>query len=343
MNKELLDLILAQLAEDFPDTAKTYSAEVFADWLTDLSKQYMEAFNTPQRNSTIAAEFRRGGLRPIGSFQTEACHRRDLHGEFLASLKAQGLSPTGRRPSQPELQSLPSAPLKYGDFLEFGQPLVPFTDTEIEVVKQRAKELLQQYRDTFPVISAPWLTPGHYPNFPCVAVDLASGADYSFEQHPIQADHASIDDKGNVSVSGTFSAKGPSQNLPKYNPGRYMKEALFAPYTATAEQVVQQERSGANWSNMTPDDIYKDLAEAMKKVRTPAEQLMQHRLTQTWTISHGTTTISYAPNSAVDIPVLVVSELLDNGVVEVVESCQGEAAVKRARYYLERFEARMKR
>lgn len=199
-----------------------------------------------------------------------------------------------------------------------------------QMTEERAEELLQQYRDTF----GP--APGHFPNFPCVHVDLASGVDYSVEQHPIQADHASVDDKGNVTWHGirrgVFSSKGHPQNLPKYNPPRHViaNPLLGAPY-------------GKTWSNMTPDDIYKDVAGLMKKVRTPAEQLIQHRLTKNWTISHGTTTISYAPNSAVDIPVLVVSKLLDNGVVEVVESCQGEAAVKRARYYLERFEARMKR
>ena len=95
---------------------------------------------------------------------------------------------------------------------------------------------------------------------------------------------------------------------------------------------------------MTADEIYKDIAEVMLNwVRTPVESLIRHRLTKNWTISQGSTTVSYAPHSAVDIPVLVVSELLDNGVVEVVESCQGEAAVKRARYYLVCFEAGMKR
>lgn len=216
----------------------------------------------------------------------------------------ESLSPTGRRPSQPELQSLP--PLK--------QAVQRFD----QMTPERAKELLQQYRDTFPTT----LRPGGFRNFPCVHVDLASGVDYS------------VAPKWETAMDKT----------PRhFDKSRYMKEALFAPYTATAKQVVQQERNGPNWGNMTPDDIYKDLAEVMNKVRTPAEQLIQHRLTQTWTIRDGKTVISYSPDNAVDIPVLLMTELLDNGAVEVVESWEGDVAVTQARHYLERFEARMKR
>lgn len=223
----LLHALLAKLAEDFPDTAKTYSPEVFADWLVGYHKQL-------------------------------------------------------------------NKPVNYADFLEFGQPLVPFTDTEIEVVKARAKELLQQYRGTFPTMGAPW--EASLRNFPCVAVDLASGVDYSVERKT------------------------------GFDP------VLAAPYGSK----VRGEHS-------CQADIYKSLVESMNKVRTPAEQLIQHRLTQTWTIRDGKTVISYSPHNAVDIPVLLMTELLDNGVVEVVESWEGDAAVKQARYYLECFEARMKR
>lgn len=330
MTKAQLDALFVKLEQDFPDSSTTLMVENFVDWLTNYQ------FESDLQTACLDA--------------------------LLDKQRKAGLSPTGRRPSPPELQHLPR----------------PYQLPIGSLTQDQAEALLQQYRDTFPSLSQSWLAPMHdhpggFPNFPCVAVDLASGVDYSVapfklpdlsgkyyrkgigfylaEQHPIQADHASIDDRGGVSVSVLGS-------LPKWatvmdktprhigaNPllgapygSRYNKEMSGPTFRATLEEVRQQ-----TWGNMTPDDIYKDLAESINKVRTPAEQLIQHRLTQTWTISHGTTTISYAPNSAVDIPVLVVSELLDNGVVEVVESCQGEAAAKRARYYLERFEARMKR
>lgn len=240
MTKELLDLILAQLAEDFPDTAKTYSAEVFADWLTGRFGK-VGVLKCPSC-----------GLADVSLHQcchNSACTEYAEERTVYEGWKTKDLSPTGRHPSQPELQNLPRS---------YQLPAIKMTE-------ERAKELLQQYRDTFPDISAPWLTPEHYPNFPCVAVDLASGVDYSVEQHPIKVDHASIDDKGNVSVSGTFSAKGPQpQNLPKWGTvmdgtrrGHYNKEALFAPYTATLKQVLQQQSERST-------DIYKDLAKAMR-------------------------------------------------------------------------------
>lgn len=319
MNKDLLNLILAQLAADFPDTAKTYSAEVFADWLADLSKQYMEAFNTPQRNSTITAEFRRGGLRPIGSFQTEVCHRRDLHGEFLASLKAQGLSPTGRRPSQPELQSFPSAPLKYGDFLEFGQPLVPLTDTEIEVVKQRAKELLQQYRDTFPVISAPWLAPGHYPNFPCVAVDLASGVDYS-----VAPKWETVMDKTPRPVGANPLLAAPYGN-------RYNKEMSGPTFRATLEEVRQQ-----TWGSMTPDDIYKDISGMLLRQQADEEynrRAVENGLQQEWVHLLDGRVSSYVPADQAGGAVFSTGRFEDGHMfVETMD--KGEKAVTLARAYL---------
>lgn len=319
MNKELLDLILAQLAEDFPDTAKTYSAEVFADWLTDLSKQYMEAFNTPQHNSTITAEFRRAGLSPTGRFRT-----------------------------QPRLQHLPVHHLKYGDFLELGQEF----DHQLKqsMTQERAQELLQQYRDTFPDISAPWLTPGHYPNFPCVAVDLASGVDYSVEQHPIQADHASVDDKGNVTWHGirrgVFSSKGHPQNLPKYNPprpvganpllgapygNRFNKEMSGPAFRATLEEVRQQ-----TWGNMTPDDIYKDISGMLLRQQADEEynrRAVENGLQQEWVHLLDGRVSSYVPADH-GLGAVFSTGRFEDGNMFVETMDKGKEAVTLARAYL---------
>lgn len=82
MTKQLLDAILAKLAQDFPDTAKTYSPEVFADW---LAKYQWEAFEQHQ----LDKPYRHRGSSPLS-----------------ISTGLKGLSPTGRKPSQPEYQSL---------------------------------------------------------------------------------------------------------------------------------------------------------------------------------------------------------------------------------------------
>lgn len=293
MNKELLDLILAQLAEDFPDTAKTYSAEVFADWLTNLSKQYMEAFNTPQRNSTITAE-----------------------------LRQRGLSPTGRRPSQPELQSLPAAPFKYGDFLDFGQPLVPLTDTEIEVVKARAKELLQQYRETL----ADTAHPGVFRNFPCVAIDLASGSDYSFKQHPIRANHASVDDKGNVSVSVLGSWPKWKTAMDK-TPRHIGKDPLLAaPYG----------NRYPSWVHLTPDDIYKDISGMLLRRQADEEynrRAVENGLKQEWVHLLNGRVSSYVPADQAGDAVFSTGRFED-GYMFVETMDKGEKAVTLARAYL---------
>lgn len=254
MNKAQLDLILARLAEDSPDTAKTYSAEVFADWLT---KYQFES-----------------------DLQT-ACLDALLSGE-----RKVGLSPTGRLPSQPELQHLPSA---------------------MGVTPERAKELLDQYRDTLP--------PSYgFRNFPCVHVDLASGVDYSVEQRPIQADHASVDDKG------TFSAKGPSQNLPKWN-------------------AVQDNRTRpAHYGKSNPFDILQDLratVQRQQEIAALSQSQIAELMKTEWVHVLNGVAHSFSPTykAPTDAAALIIG-VFDNGVLRIEELHRGEKAVTLAREYL---------
>ena len=229
----------------------------------------------------------------------------------------ESLVPTGRRPSQPELQHLPRS---------YQLPAMKMTE-------ERAKELLQQYRGTFPDISAPWLTPGHYPNFPCVAVDLASGVDYSFEQHPIQAGHASVDDKGNVTVSGirrgVFSSKGHPQNLPKWatvmdkTPRHTSNTAFAAPY-------------GKPWSQLTPDDIYKDISGMLLRQQADEEynrRAVEGALLTEWVHLLDGRVSSYVPADQAGVAVFSTGRFEDgNMFVETMD--KGGKAVTLARAYL---------
>lgn len=220
--------------------------------------------------------------------------------------KSDDLSPTGRRPSQPELQHLPRAP---------------------GVTPERAKELLDQYRDTFP--------PSYgFRNFPCRAIDLASGVDYSVEQHPIQADHASVDDKGNVTWSGirrgVFSSKGPSQNLPKWKPAQdktprrtHANPALAAPY-------------GKPWSQLTADDIYKDISGMLLRQQADEEynrRAVENGLQQEWVHLLDGRVSSYVPADQAGDAVFSTGRFED-GNMFVETMGKGEKAVTLARAYL---------
>lgn len=248
------------------------------------------------------------------------------------------LSPTGRRPSQPELQCLPRS---------YQLPAIKMTE-------ERAKELLQEYRDTFSDIS----TPGEASlrNFPCVHVDLASGVDYSVEQRPIQADHASVDDKGNVTWSGirreVFSSKGHPQNLPKWyvvqdktprrvsaNPllsapygNRYDKDTMTGPtFRATLEEVRQQA-----WGRLTPDDIYKDISGMLLRQQVDEEynrRVVEGALLKEWVHLRGGRVSSYVPADQAGDAVFSTG-LFAEGHMFVETMDKGEKAVTLARAYL---------
>lgn len=284
MTKVQLDAIIAKLAQAFPDSGALMSVECFADWLTKYQRGTADAYWE----------------------------------EALPNFPFRTLSPTGRRPSQPELQHLPRS---------YQLPAIKMTE-------ERVKELLQQYRDTFPVISAPWLAPGGFRNFPCVAVDLASGVDYSVEQHPIQADHASVDDKGNVTWSGirrgVFSSKGPSQNLPKWETvmdktPRHVgaNPLLAAPY-------------GKPWSQLTPDDIYKDISGMLLRRQADEEynrRAVENGLKQEWVHLLNGRVSSYVPADQAGDAVFSTGRFED-GYMFVETMDKGEKAVTLARAYL---------
>lgn len=158
MTKQLLDAILAKLALDFPDTAKTYSPEVFADW---LAKYQWEAFEQHQLNKPFAhgrwsSQGHPQNLPKSGRFgpsnlpKWECCGDstpRHYSDQFFDSVPEephdpydveqfkqfcgrQGRSPTGRFPTQPELQELPKRSIGASPLLAApygGQPLKPRT------------------------------------------------------------------------------------------------------------------------------------------------------------------------------------------------------------------------
>lgn len=77
-------LLIEALAVRFPDCAELYSPEIFADFVTDYAKD--SGFDVPMAH---------------------VLHSHDTGTPSIADvLRAQGLSPTGRLPSQPEYQHL---------------------------------------------------------------------------------------------------------------------------------------------------------------------------------------------------------------------------------------------
>ena len=139
MTKQLLDAILAKLALDFPDTAKTYSPEVFADWLVKYEREAFEQhqLDKPFAHGRWASQGHPQNLPKSGKFgpsnlpKWECCgDSTPRHGTVTVSVPGafgdlsrynkdrqpvdvyravaeQALSPTGRFPTQPELQELP--------------------------------------------------------------------------------------------------------------------------------------------------------------------------------------------------------------------------------------------
>jgi hypothetical protein len=83
-------LLIEALALRYTDSNTLLSAEVFADFVTDYAKE--EGFDIPGAE-VVKAHYPAEPARAAADI-------------YLDTLRAQGLSPTGRRPSQPEFQSL---------------------------------------------------------------------------------------------------------------------------------------------------------------------------------------------------------------------------------------------